>query len=194
MNSIELDNYSLHVINFESIFLRAYKCIVDDLFTYDKFHDHNVRSQDTKRIYYYHLIRTICDMVIETKTTNKIVIYYCEKDIKCDFQSCTNYRTRKGGGNDNRSDFVLFMNRFFKQIKTMIPVRVFIGDVKFNTFVQYYNTNKGKYIEVINELRSITSKPNFNFSKLKKYSDKYKLTYISKDYLNQVKVKSIMYK
>ena len=76
----------------------------------------------------------------------------------------------------------------------MIPVRVFIGDVKFNTFVQYYNTNKGKYIEVINELRSITSKPNFNFSKLKKYSDKYKLTYISKDYLNQVKVKSIMYK
>ena len=92
MNSIELDNYSLHVINFESIFTRAYKCIVDDLFTYDKFHDHNVRSQDTKRIYYYHLIKTICDVVIETRTTNKIVIYYCDKDIKCDFKSCTQLR------------------------------------------------------------------------------------------------------
>lgn len=194
MDSIELDNYGLHVINFECVFQDAYKFIVDDLITYDKFHDLNIRSQDTKRIYYYHLIKTLCDRVISTKTTNKIVIYYSEKDIKCDFKQCVNNKTRKGNKVDPRSDFVLFMNRFFKQIKTMIPVKVFINDVKFNTFVQYYNTNKGKYLETINKLRSMQSKTNFNFSKLKSYSDKYKLVYLSNDYLNQVKVKSIMYK
>lgn len=194
MDSVELDNYGLHLISFESIFGDAYMCIVDDLITYDKFHDNNIRSQDTKRIYYYHMIKTMCDTIISTRTTNKIVIYYSEKDIKCDFKQCTNARTRKGGLKETRSDFVLFMNRFFKQIKTMIPVKVYVGDVKFNTFIQYYNTNKGKYLETINKLRSMPRNSNFNFSKLKKYSDKYKLVYLSNDYLNQVKVKSIMYK
>lgn len=194
MNLVELDSYGLCVLNFENIFIKAYKHIVDDLFTYDKFNDFNVRSQDTKRIYYYHLIKCICDAVIETKTHNKIVIYYSEKDIKCDFKWCMNKRTRKGTDKNSRSEFVLFMNRFFKQIKNMIPMKVFCGDVKFNTFVQYYNTNKGRYVEIINGMRASKINSNFNFAKLKKYSEKYKLVYLSNDYLNQVKVKSIMYK
>ena len=89
---------------------------------------------------------------------------------------------------------LLFMSRFFKQIKTIIPVKVYIGDVKFNTFVQYYNTNKGKYLEMVNTMRSTKNTPNFNFNKFKTFTEKYKLTYLTDQYIKQVKVKSIMYK
>ena len=127
------------------------------------------------------------------RTTNKIVIYYSDKDIRCDFKQVRNKQTRRTG-RDTRDDFVLFMNRFFRTIKSLIPVRVFISPVKFSTFVQYYNTNKGKYIEMINQMRTIKSNYKFNFEKFKKFTDKHKLTYLNQQYINQVKVKSIMYK
>lgn len=193
MLHLELNNYGLHLINFQDIFTRAYRNIVDDLFTYEKFHDYNVRMQDTKRIYYYHMIKQLCDDVIGTKTNNKIVIYYCEKDVKCDFAQVENKKTRRIT-RDKRPEFVLFMNRFFKQIKTIVPIRVFVGDVKFETFIQYYNTNKGKYLETINNIRSVHRHKNFDFSKFKKFTSKHKLTYLTEQYINQVKVKSMMYK
>ena len=193
MYQLNLDNYGLTVLNFAEIYRDAYVGIVDDLFTYDKYHDHNVRSQDTKKIYYYHMIKTLCDHVIRSKTDNKIVIYYCEKDIKCDFPSVTNKKTRHTA-KDRKQDFILFMSRFFKQIRNVIPVRCFLGDVKFVTFVQYYNTNKGKYLEVINNIRSSKQQRVVNFEKMKLFTKKYNLTYLTEPYVNHVKVKSIMYK
>jgi len=193
INRLDLDNYGLTVLNFADIFQSAYVDIVKDLFTYDKFHDHNVRSQDTKRIYYYHMVKHTCDVVKDTKSDNKIVIYYSEKDVKCDFPQVTNKRTRNTNI-DRKPEFVLFINRFFKQIKHIIPVRVYLGDVKFMTFVQYYNTNKGKYLETINNMRTIRQKRNFDFEKFKSFTRKFKLNYLTEQYINHVKVKSIMYK
>lgn len=193
MHQLELNNYGLLVVDFNHIFTKAYKDIVDDLFVYEKFHDHHIRSQDTKRIYYYHIVKHLCDHVIDINTTNKIVIYYSDKDIKCDFKQVTNKRTRKPA-NKRKSDFILFMNRLFKQIKTIIPVRVFVGEVKFDTFIQYYNTNKGKYMDIINQMRAVKYKYNFNFEKFKKFTAQHKLTYLNEQYVNQVKVKCIMYK
>ena len=193
MTYVDLDNYNLRIVNFQSIFTKAYSNIVDDLYMYDKFHDYNVRSQDTKKIYYYHMIKQLCDDVMDMNTTNKIVIYYSEKDVKCDFKQVTNKRTRVTK-KDTRPEFVLFMSRFFKQIKTIVPVRTFAGDVKFDTFIQYYNTNKGKYLETINRIKTIKRSDRFNFSKFKQFTNKYKLVYLTEQYVNQLKVKSIMYK
>lgn len=193
MEFIDLDSYGLRVVNFNSVFTKAYIDIVNDLYTYDKSHDSHVKSRDTKKIYYYHMIKCLCDTVLEYKTDNRIVIYYSEKDVKCDFQQVSNPKSRKTN-KDTRPAFVLFMNRMFKQIKSIIPVRVFHGDVKFNTFIQYYNTNKGKYLEMINQIRSVQPRSRFDFSKFKQFASKYQLVYLTEQYINQVKVKSIMYK
>ena len=75
----------------------------------------------------------------------------------------------------------------------MLPIKVYNGPVKFNTFIQYFNTNKGKYLEIINDIRSVKSK-NTNMEKFKMFSDKYKLTYLTKHYVDNVKVKCMMYK
>lgn len=190
---VELKNHGLYVINFEYLFYDAYKNIVQDLYTYDKFNDFNVRSQDTKKIYYYHLIKQICDVVSSCKTDDRVVVYYCDKDIKCDFKQCDNKRTRKGVKRDNRPEFLLFMNRFLKQIKNILPVKLFVGDVKFNTFVQYYNTNKGKYVETINSIKNTRVKP-INMEKFKKFTDKYKLNYLTKHYTDNLKIKGMAYK
>ena len=186
MEPVELNNYCICLLNFKDIFHKAYKDVVKDLYTYDKFHDHNVRSQDTKRIYYYHMIKHICDAVINTNTTNTIVIYFSVKDIACDFQQCVNKRTRKNGKRDNRSDFIVFMKQFFKRVKSMVPVKVYISEVKFDTFIQYYNNNKGKYLDTINEMRAIKEK-RISLEQFKKFTTKYRLTYLNDNYLNSVK-------
>lgn len=192
---IHLDNYGLCIINFRVIFDRCYKMVVDDLFTYEIHHDWNVRRRDTKKIYYYHMIKGVCDYILNLKTNNKIVIYYCEKDIRCDFAHCENKQTRNGGkSRDTRGDFTLFMSRFLKQLKNNLPVRIFLNDVKFDTFVQYYNNNKGKYLDTINKIRSIKEKKNFDLGRIKQFSQKFELTYLTNEYFNQLKVKCIMYK
>ena len=193
MEPVELNNYCICLLNFKDIFHKAYKDIAKDLYTYDKHHDYNVRMQDTKKIYYYHMIKHICDAVINTKTTNTIIIYFSEKDIKCDFKQCSNKRTRKGGTKDRRSDFNMFMSRFFKQLKGMIPVKVYISGVKFDTFIQYFNTNKGRYLEIVNDMKAIKERKQ-SLERFKKFTSKFKLTYLTDNYLNSVKVKYSMYK
>ena len=193
MRFIDLNNHGLRVLNFEHIFIDAYKHIVNDLFMYDKHHDLNIRSQDTKRIYYYHMIKHVCDAVVSSGSNNRIIVYYSEKDIKCDFKQCANSRTRKGIRKDTQPEFRLFMTRFFKQVKTVLPIKVFQSPVKFNTFVQYYNTNKGKYMELINMMKQSKPVPS-NMEKFKKFTSKYKLNYLDKHYVNNVKIKCMMYK
>ena len=193
MKQLDLDNYGLTVLNFEHVFTDAYKDIVQDLYMYDKFHDYNVRSQDTKKIYYYHMIKHVCDSVLNVDTDNKVLVYFSIKDIKCDFKQNTNKKTRVTN-TDSRDKFKLFMMRFFKHVKNMLPVRVFVGDVKFDTFVQYYNTNKGKYLETINKMRTYKENRTNNYKRLRDFTKKYKLTYLSEQYLNQLKFKCIMYK
>jgi len=189
----DLNNHGLRVINFSHVFTIAYKDIVKDLYTYDVFHDHNVRSQDTKRIYYYHLIKHMCDFVVNTNTTNRLVVYFSHKDIKCDFKQCTNKQTRHSGKADNRPQFILFMERFFKQLKNVLPIKVFISPVKFETFIQYYNTNKGKYVEMINQMKQAKNTTT-NMEKFKKFSEKYKLNYLTKHYVDNIRVKCMIYK
>jgi len=189
----DLDSHGLRVVNFEYIFTTAYREIVKDLYTYDAFHDFNARHQDTKKIYYYHLIKTLCDYIVKSKTGNRLIIFISLKDIKCDFQYCENKRTRKGKSRSSQSDFGSFIQRFFKQIKTVLPIKVYISDVKFNTFVQYYNTNKGRYIELITNMKQCKTST-VNMERFKKFSDKYKLNYLTKHYVDCIRVKCMMYK
>lgn len=190
---VNLDNYRLCLINFKDIFDSAYKNIVKDLLLYDKHTDLNVRNRDTKKIYYYHLIKQLCDVIVNTTTDNRIIVYYSHKDLKCDFKKCQNKRTRHIDKQDPRGEFVLFMNRFMKQLKSIMPFQIHVGDVKMNTFIQYYNTNKGKYIETINDMRYKTWKEP-SLRRVKEFVSKYQLTYLTNHYFNQLKVKCIMYK
>lgn len=194
MQHLDLDRYGLRIINFADVFVRAYKDIVKDLYVYDKFHDHNVRSQDTKRIYYYHLVKQLCDTIIQSKTDNRVVLFYSESDIRCDFKQCVNKRTRRMSKKNTTPEFRLFMSRFFKTIKSIIPIKTHISNVKFGTFVQYYNTNKGKYIDTINMLRSPVNRTSSTLEKFNNFVSKYKLTYLDKHYVNTVKLKCVMYK
>lgn len=193
MDHIDLDNYGLHIVNFESIFTRAYKHIVKDLILYDKFADLNIRNQDTKKIYYYYTVKSLCDYISNVNTSNRVVVFFSDKDIKCDFKQCVNKRTRKGSVKDNRSEFILFMNRFLKQIKSILPIKIYSSDVKFNTFIQYYNTNKGKYTEIVNVLRTSKAAPT-NMEKFKKFTEKFGLTHLTKHYVNNIRIKCMMYK
>ena len=54
--------------------------------------------------------------------------------------------------------------------------------------------DKGKYIEKINDMRAVKQRSRFDFSKFKQFATKYQLVYLTEQYINQVKVKSIMYK
>jgi len=190
---VDLNNYRLCLIDFKDIFDAAYKDIVKDLLLYEKHTDLHVRNRDTKKIYYYHLIKRLCDEIVNTKTTNRVVIYYSAKDLTCEFKKCSNSRTRNAKKHDARGEFVLFMNRFVKQLKSIMPFQIYVGDVKMNTFVQYYNTNKGKYIEIINDMRYINWKEP-SLRRVKEFVSKYQLTYLTNHYFNQLKVKCIMYK
>jgi hypothetical protein len=174
------------LVNFSYIFKDCKDSILDDLDTYGLLYDLNFKHADTKRVFYYYIIKEVCDSIINTKSNNKVVVYYNEDDLLDD-----NIFVREGWCNNFR--FKAFFNTIVKKINTLLPIKIHISETTFNEFSDCFNNQLGDTRGVIKSL----NKPKHsggNLLKIKTFTKKYKLTYLDKDYFNQLKVRSIMYR
>ena len=153
---------------------------------YGLLYDLNFKHADTKKVFYFYIIKGVCDAIINTKSNNKVVIFYNEDDLLTD-----NIFVNEGWCNNFR--FKAFFNTIIKKVNTLLPIKVYISKIPFSEFVDCYNNELGDVKGVIKSL-SRAKKSYTNLLKIKTFTKKYQLTYLDKDYFNQLKVRSIMYK
>ena len=180
----ELNNHNITLVDFYSIFSECELSIINDLHDYQLLQDLNFKIKDTKKIFYFYIIKEVCEFLSNAKDKNRIVFYFNENDIpKTEITCyCNNFR------------FKSFIRTVAKKLNQLFPVKFYFGDM---TFDEFEHINIGEVKDVVMQIREKLKSfkiENYTFSKIKLFTQKYELTYLSKGYFDRVKVKAIMYK
>lgn len=181
---INIDSRNLCLLNFADILSCCEKSILDDLYTFGLLEDFSFKKQDTKKVFYYHILHELCNEIIDNKSQNKIVVVYSEVDTKCfKLINCNDYR------------FKAFITSFINKIRKLLPIKIFLTDITFAEHRDIINNRSGKYIELMNNIQLLLSQCNskIEFNKIKNFAAKYELTYLSREFFGKVKTKNLFF-
>ena len=189
-----VDNGRITLIDGLSIIERCQYDIISDLEMYemlDKQRHININKIDTQRVFYFYILKNICDTVMESNSSTRCVVTLnnnCVSDYSFDIINLYGVETDK---------FCSFVSRLFKRMNNILPTQFYIQHDQA-CFNQLENmSTPGEYREMINDIlaqHDKKSRKSFTFEKAKKFIDKYGLTYLNNEYFSKVKIKSLMYK
>lgn len=180
----ELPTSSFCLINYADILKQSEVKIIDDLDMYDLLDNLNLRSRDVKKVFFHHIIKSVCEVVLNKKTKNKAVIFYNENEFDMELFS---YK--------DKSLINKFLHTITRKIQSMIPVCVHYTDDQFKTFQNKYISRAvlKEKCAMIEQLINDHDVSRYNFSKIKKFASENDLTYLSEIYFYNMKTKNLMF-
>ena len=180
----ELPTSSFCLINYADILKLSEVSIINDLDMYDMLDNLNLRSRDVKKAFFHHIIKNICEVVLNKNTRNKAVIFYNEQEFELEM---FNYK--------DKALMLKFLNTITKKIQSMIPVCVYYTDDQFKTFQNKYISRAvlREKCAMIQQLINDHDISRYNFSKIKKFASDNDLTYLSEIYFYNMKTKNLMF-
>ena len=183
IEKIQLNTHNITLINFYSIVTECELDIINDLYQYDMLLPLSFKVKDTKKVFYFYIIKKILEVLITSHDKNKLIFYFNENDIPLTeiTQYCTKY------------SFKSFIKTIARKLNQLFPLKIYFYDLCFREFENITGEVKDIIMKVQYKSRSFKIE-NYTFSKIKAFTQKYELTYLDKEYFDQVKVKSIMYK
>lgn len=189
-----VDNGRITLVDGLSIIEQCQYDIISDLEMYemlDKQQHININKIDTQRVFYFYILKNICDTVMNSNSSTRCVVTLnnnCVSDYSFDIINLYGVETDK---------FCSFVSRLFKRMNNILPTQFYIQHDQ-TCFKQLENVStSGEYREMINDILAQHDKKShksFTFEKAKKFIDKYGLTYLNNEYFSKVKIKSLMYK
>jgi hypothetical protein len=182
MNCIDIDSHNLCLLNFFDILGNCENEISNDLHQYELLDNLSYQNIDTKKILYYHIILHICETFIHKLTFNKVILVYNEMDLTKSL--LVKY--------SNKQRTLSFLTNTLNKIGNILPIKLYKSNVMFNTMRDILDNDDGERIELISELQQVTNKVD-SFQKVKKFAQKYELTFLSREFFRRVKTKNLMF-
>lgn len=188
------DNGRITLIDGLSIIEQCQYEIISDLEMYEMLDNQrhiNINKTETQRVFYFYILKNICDIVMESNSSSRCVVILtdgCITEYSFDIISLYGVDVDK---------FCSFMTRLFKRMNNILPTQFYIQH-DGTCFKQLENVSTpGEYREMINDIlaqHDKKSRKSFTFEKARKFINKYGLTYLNNEYFSKVKIKSLMYK
>jgi len=187
IDKIRLNTYNLTFVDVNSVISSCEIDIIDDLYKYNLLRDIRFNNKDTKKVFYYYIIKKICDILINSKDTNKIIFWFNSIDLESSgfLEHTTHIRLKS------------FIETVIRKLKSFFPVKFYVSDMQFEHFEHIVEEDRGTRREVAQNVHESLKKfkiENYTFSKVRQFIQNFELTYLDNHYFNQVKVKAIMYK
>lgn len=185
INCFEVPTVSFCLADYCEVIKSKENEIINDLHKYDLLKDLNFRKIDTKKVLYHHIIYGVCEAVCSIKTQNRIVVYNNLQYINTELLQYT-----------SKYKLIKFLETLTRKIKTMLPIKIYDGDEDYDTFVDKCKTDRGELKTraiLINNFIKKKSNQQFDFEAVKNFVEKYELTYLSKHYFNNIKVKNLVF-
>jgi len=187
VDSLSLPNHNLNVINFTKIyngkFLHSFLAHLDEY----KLTDIKLRNKDIKKLLYHNIIHALCEEVLHAKSSDKVVIFYNTNSLpKTDLNKYV-----------SEEELILFIELLLRKITKLLPIKIFITSYSFEYFVHLMRKNEAKGIEILFNIKALIEKTNyerFTFQKIRIFSQKYGLTFLSNVYFNAIKSKQLLLK
>lgn len=185
-----LKDQTLILVNFQKLFLRIEKDCLNTLYKYNLVNEETQKikltNRDVRTLIFHHIVYGICEEVTNNLHNYRPVILVQNDVVYPDSQFC-NYCSCK-----ELNQLIL---AFLNKLKKVLPVFIFYmpKSIDFNQLHQ----EKGEVKELIALLQAgITHhEPNkYTFEPIKKFAKKYNLSFLSKDYFNQLKTKTLIIK
>lgn len=137
-----------------------------------------------KKLFLHNVIYYICQDIIETKSREKIILYFNEKA----------FLNEKLTIFDHYGKHLInyeFLN-IFKMIKNKIPIRFYNSSISLTEFRALLKDKNGKAIDILNNLKNQTNnKYSYSFLKAKSFCTKNGLLFLVKDYFEKLKTKQL---
>ena len=180
----ELPTSSFCLINYADIIRISEVDIINDLDLYDLLDNVNLRSKDVKKVFFHHIIKNVCEVILNKKTKNKAVVFYNEQEFDLELY---NYK--------DKVTVHKFLRTITRKIQSMIPICVYYTDDHFKTFQNKYISKAvlKEKCAMIEQLINDHDVSRYSFAKIKKFASDNDLTYLSEIYFYNMKTKNLMF-
>jgi len=176
--------YNFKIIDFSSVSKEISRLMLADMEKYG-FLENPKFSKDIKRLLLHHTIHSICNFFLKNKKGTPVILYF---EILGYF---TKFHAFYGESEVNR-----YLHNIMLKLKKILPVRIYIGSIPFEELKQAVDKNTGEGIDFLKTIEIHLTRYDFSkytFSRIKQYVARYKLTFLSKDYFNQLKTKNLLF-
>lgn len=183
---------NIRFVDFMSVVQQMQHDIIADIDRFDLIVDGqiNINKNDVQRVFYFYILKKICDVVMSAEGGDRHVFIYNENCV-CKYETIFN--------NDalNVELFDKFLTRLVQRVDRILPTQFFIcnDDTCFDELMN--DTSSGEYRDFMSAVYSQQMKKNnktFTFEGARKFIKRYGLTYLDNEYFSKVKIKSLMYK
>ena len=180
----EVPGYSFCLLNY-SDFLREVEIkIINDLNKFDLLDNLSLQKHDVKKIFYHHIIRDACDLVINNKLKNKPVLYYNPIDVDLElFKYSSKYK------------ILSFIKTITNKLRRLLPLKIYQSAEPLKLFIDNCKITGElrSRANMIHEYISRHEGHKYTFSSVKTFAKRYDLTYLSETYFHNIKTKNLMF-
>jgi hypothetical protein len=176
--------YNFSILDFAPICREISKSVLADLTRYGLLETNNL-TRDVKRLILHHTIYCVCEVLLKRKQKPPVILYFS--------RDTYNTRLHEFFNKDSINEEIYFN---IIKIKKMLPIRIYIATTLFEQAREIIELRTGEGVELLNNLKYYTdchSNEKFTFSRIKQYSNRHGLTFLTKDYFNQLKTKQLLF-
>lgn len=188
MSSIlHLPQYNLQIISFDKVYSEKFiKNFFNNCEEY-RIKEITLKNKDVKKLMYHNTIYAICEEIIQTKVKEKSIIFFSTSTLaKTDLN---NYI--------NEEELLIFFELLLRKLSKILPVKVFITSNTFSYFTHIWKKYDAKGVELLNNIKAFAEKidySKFTFKRIRLFSHRYGLTFLSSVYFNALKSKQLLLK
>jgi len=176
--------YNFKILDFTSICKEISRVTVNDLYSYGLLEKPKF-SRDVKKLLLHHTIHQICEYFLNKHKHTATFIYFGR----------TTYNTEL---HEIYGESIIneWLYQTILKLKKILPIRILIGHLPFTTIKSQIDENSGDGAEFLQMVRTYADWHNtdkYTFSRVKLYVARHELTFLSKDYFNQLKTKNLLF-
>jgi hypothetical protein len=187
MLELHLPQHNLDIINFEKIYKDKIIATLFRLLEEYNITSYSLKNKDFKKLLIHSLIHSLCEEVLHSQKNEKIIVYYCNNTLP---NSDINKHIPE-------EELINFFENIFKKISIILPIKFYITSNAFDYFIYLLSKNRVKGVDILQNIKNIAfnnKNESFTFNKIRKYTKKYGLTFLSEVYFNTIKSKQLLLK
>lgn len=184
MKYIDLPKSRLRLVCFYSLARECEIKILKDLDKFDLLCEISLTNRNVNTVINYYILKEICDCVIDNESKQRTVFYISKNQSKIPLHISS---LCEG------DSYITYLHKLAKKLNTLLPILFYFGECDLHDL----QTQSGDSIDTITDIiESNNSKSyrKFTFEKIKKYAERSGLAYIYKEYLNSIRITSLLYK
>jgi hypothetical protein len=185
--TIKLPIHNIKIFDFSAIFKNNIEAdLLNDLHEYkliknDKF---SIKNKDVKKLIYHHVIYGLCEHVLSLRCKERVLVYYCTSIVPGKhIRKFTEYEPLQ-----------IFMNKLILKLIKILPIKFMYETITFNILKNDIK-HQGEYAELTYAAKQIVEKfdiSKYSFNKLRYFTKKYDLKFLSTNYFKKVKNKQLI--